>query len=138
VNRLFATLVGVVLMAVTLAGVSLATGPVSAQAPDARLAVSIFGGDTTGQFQVLRTKGVVSVTNPATGFFCITPSSTTMKLNRIVPLVSLDGQGTPNSDTTALWSSLNVVCPNSAIEVQSFLISTRSSRNRVGFNVVVI
>lgn len=135
---LVVALAGVLVLGVALAGVSLATGPVDAQAPNVRLAVVVFGGDTTGTFQIKRTKGVASVSNPATGYFCIKPSSTTMKLGKIVPQVTVDAQGTPNSDTTVVWSSLNWVCPAGTIEIQAFQVSTRTSRNRAGFSLVVM
>jgi hypothetical protein len=138
VKRVLVALALVAVLGATWVGVSSASGPVDAQAPNARLAVLIYGGDSTGTFTVMRKKGVAAVTNPATGWFCIKPSSSTMKLGRIVPIVTLDAQGTPNADTTAQWSALNWVCPSGTIEVQSFVVPTRVSRNRVGFALVVI
>src|SRR4051812_41148749 len=105
-KRVVIAMAGVVLLGATWVGVSAATGAVVAQAPNARLALLVDGGDTPGTFVVLRKKGVASVTNPLTGFYCITPSSSTMKLGKVVPIVALEASGTPNSDTTVAWSSL--------------------------------
>src|SRR4051812_11855701 len=116
-KRVLVAMGAVMLLGATLAGVSLATGPMAAQAPNARLAVVIAATGPTGTFQILRAKGVASVTNPLTGFFCIKPSSTTMRLGRIVPTVSVDAGRTPNADTTVVWSSLNIGCPSGTIEV---------------------
>jgi hypothetical protein len=61
-----------------------------------------------------------------------------MKLGRIVPLVSLDAGGTASSDTTAVWSSVNIACRTGTIEVETFQIGTRIGRNHAAFNLVVI
>jgi hypothetical protein len=98
----------------------------------------VAGGSTTGTFQVLRSKGVASVSNPLTGYFCIKPNSTTMNLGRIVPSVTVDSAKTSASDTVAVWSSLNIGCPKGTIEVQTFQSSTHAARNQTGFTLVVI
>ena len=136
-KQVLVALAGVVLVGVMFAGASLATGPVSAQAPNARLALVVDGNDSVGSFQIMRKKGVASVTNPYSGIYCITPSNSTIALGKIVPNVTLEVSGTPNPDTTVGWSSLLVNCPNGTIEVDGFQISTRIGRNNVAFSLTV-
>lgn len=128
---------GFALIGAIFAGASFASGPVTAQAPNARLALLVDGGDLVGNFAVLRKKGVASVTNPLTGVYCIKPSSTTMALGKIVPMVAPEVNGSFNADTTAAWNSLLVYCPKGTIEVDTFQVSTRVHRNNVGFTVTV-
>ena len=87
-----------VLIGAVFAGAVMATGPVTAQAPNARLALLVDGNDIVGSFTVLRKKGVAAVTNPYSGIYCIKPSSSTMALGKIVPIVALEVNGTPAAD----------------------------------------
>jgi hypothetical protein len=137
VKQVLAVMGGVVLIGLMFAGASFATGPFTAQAPNARLALVVDGNATVGSFTTLRKKGVASVTNPYAGIYCITPSSSTMALGKIAPMVTLEVSGTPNPDTMVGWSRLLVYCPNGTIEVDSFQIGTRMGRNDVGFSLTV-
>ncbi|HUR15787.1 MAG TPA: hypothetical protein VMZ33_00750 [Candidatus Limnocylindrales bacterium] len=124
------------LMGAVFAGVSMAAGPVTAQAPNARLALVVDGGSTNGSFTVLRKKGVTSVANPYVGVFCVTPSAT-LALGRIVPMVGVDLGGSPFADSGAAWNRQLVYCPPGTIEVETFQVSTGAHRNDVGFTLTV-
>lgn len=102
-------LVGVALSAVAFGGVALANGgtkgdvapsgaeTITAQAPGARVAVYIEGGVAAGSFTVARQLGVVSVTNPSVGIFCIKPVSS-VSTAKIVPTVSTEYENTEGWD----------------------------------------
>jgi hypothetical protein len=117
------------------AGVALAAG--TAQAPNARLAVYVDGGDTPGSFSVPRKKGVTSVTNPLTGVYCIKPSNPDVTLSKIVPVVSMEYSGTASADSRAAWSSLNIYCPSGTIEVDTYHLSDLNHVNNVAFTLTV-
>src|SRR5262245_60225577 len=76
-------------------GESTGSAAVVAQAPTVRLAAVLSGGVSAGTFTLRRAKGVAHVMNPATGVFCIEPSAT-MALGRVVPLVSVEDNFTPD------------------------------------------
>jgi hypothetical protein len=138
--RALCILIGAIAVAGVWAGAAMATGPVAAQAPDARLALFVRGETWSPggapDFTVLRQKGVTSVTNPIAGVFCVDPSSTTMKLGRIVPNVSTDASYTA-TDTVAMWLSFNNACPTNTIAVAGSDFSTNALNNQVAFMLTV-
>jgi len=137
VKKVVAAMTAFVLVAAVFAGAVLAAGAVTAQAPNSRLALVIDGGDSVGSFEILRKKGVASVTNPLSGVYCVKPSSSTMALGKIVPVVGLDVSGTPNPDTVVAWSRLLANCPNGTIEIDAYSTGSWVHRNNVGFTLTV-
>ena len=135
--RVLAVFAGVLLVGALFAGAALATGPVVAQAPSARLAVLIDGGDGPApNFVILRQKGVLSVTNPQLGVFCIKPSNTKVNVLKIVPNVSTEFGLSNANDDTAQWNSTPLECPSGTIEVLTFHVNN-AHENNVGFTVTV-
>lgn len=65
---------------------------------------------------LLRAKGVASVTNPLTGFYCLRPSSTTIDLATVVPVASVDYSVTSLEDAIVQIRSNRTVCTGRALE----------------------
>lgn len=112
------------------------TGPIAAQAPDARLALYMAGGSTAGTFTVIRQQGVVSITNPSTGIYCIKPVAGVAPA-KIVPAVSTEFSNTPSFDAFAQWSAARLPCPSGNIKIVTYDISDGGLYNQVAFTVVV-
>ena len=138
-KRLLIVLASLLVVAAVFGGVALASGPVTAQAPNARLAVLIDGNNPTGTFTVIRKKGVAMVTNPLDGVFCIKPSNAKVNVGRIVPNVTTEWHYTKTVGyTQALWDSAGASCPAGTIEVNAITSDAgQTSQNDVGFSVTV-
>jgi hypothetical protein len=148
-KRLLYVLVGAVLSAVVFGGAAMANGDgkgeaapsgaetIAAQAPSARVALYVQGGATTGQFTVVRQQGVVSVTNPEYGTFCVKPVAGVSPA-KVVPTVSTEWTGTATADGFAEWSATRGPCPAGTIRVATFVASGGGSYlNAVAFTVVI-
>ena len=148
-KRLLYVLIGVLLSGALFGGAALATGDdkgadataesgaeatVAAQAPYARMALYINGNP--GGFAILRAKGVISVSNPQPGVFCIRPVAA-IAPSRVVPNVSTDFYSTGGFDTFAQWNSGRTSCPAGRIQVNTFDASSTAAFNDVAFTVTV-
>lgn len=152
-KRLLYVLVGVALSAAIFGGVAWAsggaTGPgdkgeaapsgaetIAAQAPGARLALYVQGGATAGTFNVVRQQGVVSVTNPSDGLYCIRPVAGVAPA-KVVPSVSTEYANTAGYDGLAQWAVTRGPCPTGTIRVMTFHVNGSGPLNQVAFTVVV-
>lgn len=107
-----------------------------AEAPNARVAVYVVGGETAGQFTVVRQKGIVAVTNPSTGIFCLKAVSG-VSSRKVVPIVSTEFSGTAHYDGFAQWSAVRDPCPSGTIKVTTFDAGDSALFNQVAFTVVI-
>ncbi|MEO7118248.1 MAG: hypothetical protein ABIZ34_04675 [Candidatus Limnocylindrales bacterium] len=142
-KRILHVLVGMALGSALVGGVALAANniapaaAVTAEAPNARLAVLIDGGATAPGFTVLRRKGVASVSNPSTGIFCITPkASLGMDVSRIMPIVTTELMGTALTSYRTLWDATGFGCPAGSIAIEG-ATSGNILTNDVGIALVV-
>ncbi|MBO3462210.1 hypothetical protein G7B40_006125 [Aetokthonos hydrillicola Thurmond2011] len=94
-----------------------------ADAPGVRLAAFIDGN--LGGGTVVRSKGVASFTSPATGLFCIRPSSG-INVNNIVPIVSVEQSKSLANDNLVQYRSNGSGCPNGNIAVATFRFNNTS------------
>lgn len=144
--------VGIAVGALSVGGVALANGigdkaessssegvpPVAVDAPNARLAVLISGGTSTGSFFLRRQVGVAQVSNPDVGVFCIKPTvSSGVKPSKAVPIVSAEYTYTVGFDSFAMWDSGRTGCPTGNIQVNTFDSAADTRANSVSFTVVV-
>ncbi|MBD2772938.1 hypothetical protein [Iningainema tapete] len=88
-----------------------------ADAPGVRLAAFIDGN--IGGGSVVRSKGVASITSPATGLFCIQPNAG-INVNSIVPIVSVDWSKSLGNDNLVQYRSSGSGCPSGNIAVLTF------------------
>ena len=111
--------------------------PVAADAPGARLALVVDVGDTLGITHIHQNKGVQSVTNPATGIFCVKAApSTGIRAGRAVPMVSTEWNFSANDQTVVQWNSNRQICTAGTFEVRSF--DTGGQQNNAGFTMVIV
>lgn len=147
-KRFLYVLLGVALSAAVFGGVAMANGggkgeaapsnaeTIAAQAPGARMAVYIQGGAAAGTFTVVRQQGVVSVSNPATGVYCIKPVAGVAPA-KVVPVVSTEFVNTAAYDGFAQWSVDKAPCTSGNIRITTFDVSATAPFNQVAFTVVV-
>lgn len=147
-KRFLYVLLGVALSAAVFGGVAMANGggkgeaapsdteTVAAQAPGARMAVYVQGGAAAGTFTVVRQQGVVSVSNPANGVYCIKPVAGVSPA-KIVPMVSTEYSNTAGFDSLAQWSVEKAGCPSGTFRISTFDVSVGGLFNQVAFTVVV-
>lgn len=142
-KRILHVLVGMALGSALVGGVALAANniapaaAVTAEAPNARLAVLIDGGATAPSFTVLRRKGVASISNLSTGIFCVTPkASLGMDVSKIMPIVTTELAGTSSVTFRAFWYASGLNCPAGSIEIQGATAGGLLT-NDVGIAVVV-
>ena len=115
------------LVAVALAGSAIAAGSNDnpgtgapraiggASAPNARIAAFVQAGGA-----VVRSKGIVSVTHPSTGLYCLDPKSDTLDVNKIVPSLSVDWSTSLGDALMAQWRSAGVGCSAGWIAALTF------------------
>src|SRR3954468_19003536 len=100
-------------------------------APNVRLAALI-----SGVGKPLRSKGVMSVTHPNTGTFCVQPSFA-VQLDQVVPSLTPDFSLSPDQFVFANYASNSGSCPNS-ITVLTFTISSgRLTSADEAFTIIV-
>jgi hypothetical protein len=102
-----------------------------------QLAYSYTRGDGTD-----RSKGVLAFSNPSTGIYCIQPTSATLNLATVYPLVSIEWALSLGESLQAFWVDTSVFsdCPAGNLEVQTWDISTGTApviTSNVAFDVVV-
>jgi hypothetical protein len=71
----------------------------------------------------IRSKGVASVTNPATGEYCVTPSSK-LDFSAIYPVVTIDWGASSGTQLLAFWDSNDNGCSSAEIEVRTYDFSS--------------
>lgn len=108
---------------------------VQASAPGARLAATVDAGGT-----LLRKRGVVGVTNPGDGTYCVTPKpNLNLDLSRVVPQATVEwGRSGGNGNLVQVY--LNAAdCPDGDIEVVtfSFVDGAFAPTSSVAFNLIV-
>lgn len=90
---------------------------------------------------VERSKAVLSVTRPSTGQFCIKPSVTTIDVNKIVPVVTVDWSNSSGNNNTAQYRSSGSGCPSGTIAILTFAFNTTTLEmelsNSVAFTLQV-
>jgi hypothetical protein len=96
----------------------------------------------TRGFGTDRSKGVLAFTNPSTGIYCIQPTSATLNLAKIYPLVSIEWSTSFGESLQAFWVDTSAFsdCPAGNLEVQTWDISTGTApviTSNVSFDVVV-
>lgn len=108
---------------------------VQASAPGARLAATVDAGGT-----LLRKRGVLSVTNPADGVYCLNPKPNLgLDLARVVPVATVEW-GRSSGDGSLVQAYDNAAdCPAGAIEVVtfSFVDGAFVQASSVAFHLVV-
>jgi len=106
-----------------------------AQAPNARIAALVVAGGT-----VRRSKGILGVTHPSAGQYCIDPTNSLFDVNKAIPVVSVDWSSSsgPNGEM-AQWRSSGVGCPLGQIAVLTFELAAGifSLSDNVGFSIIV-
>jgi hypothetical protein len=112
-----------------------------ADAPSARLAALIDG--TLGPFSnanVIRSKGVASVTRLGGGLYCIQPS-VSLDVKSIVPAVSVDFSLSEGFGSLAQYRSSGSGCPSGNIAVRTFSEGEQSGRfvpsDKIAFTIIV-
>jgi hypothetical protein len=109
--------------------------------PDGGGGVKVAYSYTRG-FGTDRSKGVLAFSNPSTGIYCIQPTSATLNLAKIFPLVSIEWSTSFGEALQAFWVDTTVFsdCPAGNLEVQTWDISTGTApviTSNVAFDVVV-
>lgn len=108
----------------------------AAQSPSARLTALIAPGGN-----LIRSKNVANVTNPAVGITCIRPTpGRGISVGRIVPAVSVEWGWSSGNDLVAYYfsnePSFFTDCPAGYIEVRTYDFDGNPS-DRVAFTIVV-
>jgi uncharacterized protein YbjT (DUF2867 family) len=149
-TRVSALLFALLLAGVAGAGVAVAAGggaretgnpegvspPVAADAPGARLALVLDANETVGITHIHQNKGVQSVTNPATGIFCVKAApSAGIRAGRAVPTVTVEWNFSANDQTVVQWNAVRQICGAGTFEVRGF--DTGGDQNNVGFTMVI-
>uniref|UniRef100_B8HWC9 Uncharacterized protein n=1 Tax=Cyanothece sp. (strain PCC 7425 / ATCC 29141) TaxID=395961 RepID=B8HWC9_CYAP4 len=92
-------------------------------------------------FSVVRSKAVSSVTRPSTGQYCIQPSVTTIDVNKIVPVVTVDWSNSSGDNNTVQYRSSGNGCPSGTIAILTFAFNTTTLQmelsNSVAFTLQV-
>lgn len=107
-----------------------------AEAPTTRVAVWV-DGTGSGTYTVMRGKGIVAVTNPVDGSWCIRSLVPGFHPRRVVPVVSVEYSLSETNDAAAQWRSGRPNCPAGTIEVHTFNTGTGIPDNTVAFTVVI-
>jgi hypothetical protein len=95
--------------------------------------------ENSATFDATRTKGFASVTRPATGIYCLTPSDATVTPVNRAYVVSVDwGKSAGGQDGLVETRAISASCPSTAqFEVRTFLASTGAATNTLGFHIFV-
>lgn len=102
-------------------------------APYARV-VAIARGNT-----VYASKGVVSVTHPATGLYCVRPATTFANFNAAVATVTVEWGNSNGTQLLAFWNRTGPNCPAGRFEVRTYNIASGTAvmSDSVAFLMVV-
>lgn len=86
---------------------------------------------------ILRAKGILYVTHPSTGLYCIQVSGT-VDVNTLVPIVGVDWSTSSGNSLLAYYRSSGIGCPTNQIGVLTYNFSSGATvlSDAVGFTLV--
>lgn len=85
---------------------------------------------------LIRRKGVLSVTNPSTGQYCIKPSSATLDVTKIVPAASVDWSRSSGPVYQSVqYRSSGFDCPSGTIAILTFAFNPTTKQMEASNNV---
>lgn len=97
---------------------------------NARIIALVAGGGF-----IVRAKGVASITVPSVGQTCIKPTSTTLNVNTIVPVTTVDWSNSVGVDNVVQYRSSGSGCPAGQIAVLTFSRASPASNYALASNV---